>query len=144
MKGRSGAILSLLIFCVTAWSPIDAGVRFGVGFGAGGHRRVVSPYVRIAGPAFRPSFGFHYHQRVRYRGSRFGKVDFNVFPKDSEIYVDGGYIGIADQFDGSPLDSKAKLPAGTHRIRIVAPNGQVLERKIYVMPGKEVDIDVRF
>jgi hypothetical protein len=103
--------------------------------------------------AVRPAYGFFgfaapfplYRYSPRYfvpvRGN-YGSVDFNVRPQKSEIYVDGVYIGIADEFNGYPRT--ATLPAGRHRIRVVAPNGRVENREIYVMPGRELNFNLRF
>ncbi len=57
---------------------------------------------------------------------------------------DGAYIGIADGFNGGFFGRTATLTAGTHSVRIVSPDGRVEERKIYVMPGKETDLDLKF
>ena len=87
---------------------------------------------------------FRDHGFVHFQTGNYGRIDFNVEPKSSKVYVDGGYIGIADDFDGGFFGKTATLTAGTHSVRIVAPDGRVEERKIHVMPGKEIDLDLKF
>ena len=70
----------------------------------------------------------HYRHQVRpvqvVKTTRvnYGTVDFNVQPQKSKIYVDGHYLGIADQFNGYP--QTATLPAGYHSVRVVSPGGE--------------------
>ena len=68
------------------------------------------------------------------------EVDFNVEPKESQVFVDGAYIGIADDYNGGFFGSTAVLTPGTHNVRIVAPDGRVKEAKIYVMPGRGTEL----
>ena len=44
-----------------------------------------------------------------------GDVQFDVKPKDAEIYVDGFYAGLVDDFNGS---QRLELPAGPHHLSI--------------------------
>ncbi len=74
----------------------------------------------------------------------FGRVDFNVHPSQSRVFVDGVYIGVADDFDGGLFGSTATLRAGTHHVKIVSPDGRIVTRKIYVMAGKELDFNLDF
>lgn len=118
--------------------------RGGFGFGVGFAR----------GPVFvEPFYGYPYYG-FGFRGAYFGghrygygnagSVDFNVKPKDSQVYVDGAYIGVADDFDGGFFGHTAILPAGKHKVRIVSPDGRSEEREIFVMPGRELNFDFRF
>ena len=111
------------------------------------------PGLRIAtarfGPAlapfrfYDPFYGFAYRTPnvPRERGN-YGRVDFNVEPQNSQIWIDGTYIGIADDYNGTP--GHAHLTPGVHHVRVVAPDGTVRERKIYVMPGKELNFNLKF
>lgn len=87
--------------------------------------------------------GHLYHPRVvRVARVDYGTVDFNVRPQKSRIYVDGDYLGIADDFNGYP--QKARLSAGKHRVRVVSPSGQVEVRTIYVAAGRELNFNLTF
>ena len=79
---------------------------------------------------------------VRVERVNYGSVDFNVEPQKSQIFVDGQYLGIADDFNGYP--QTAKLPAGYHWVRAVAPDGRTIERRIYVAAGQELNFNWDF
>ncbi len=109
-------------------------------------RIVYRPPVRIAFVGgYRPRFyggpGYYHNYRG---GGYYGTVDFNVTPKQSLVHVDGALIGSADDFNGGVFGSTARLPPGTHEIKIVAPDGSEIKRRIYVMPGRELNFNYRF
>ena len=52
-------------------------------------------------------------------GSRYGdtgSVRMRVTPRDGQVYVDGYYVGVVDEFDGSW--QRLRLEEGPHRIEI--------------------------
>jgi hypothetical protein len=65
-----------------------------------------------------------------------GGVSFEVNPSDAQIYVDGRYIGVAENFDGTkqPLT----LPSGQHRIELRAEGYQVVTFDVNVVPGQVI------
>ncbi len=79
---------------------------------------------------------------VRVAPANYGEVDFNIEPQNSQVFVDGHYLGVADEFNGYP--QTAKLPSGYHQVRAVAPDGRVIERRIYVAAGQELNFDFDF
>lgn len=132
LKYRKTTPLILLILCLIVPVAALAGVKARVS-------------VRV-GTLARPHAHFHYQVRpvrlVHTHRVTYGAVDFNVRPQRSRIYVDGHYLGIADQFNGYP--QTATLPAGYHNIRIEAPNGQIVRQRIYVAAGKEFNFNLKF
>ena len=88
----------------------------------------------------------HHHVRpirqIRVSPVPYGTIDFNVQPQNSKVFVDGNYLGIADQYNGYP--QTAALPSGYHNIRIVSPSGQVARQRIYVAAGREFNFNLRF
>ena len=116
---------------------VAAGVRALVGVHIG-YRPVYAPVSRFGVTAHR-----YYRPKVmRVERIRYGSIDFNVRPQRSEIYIDGKLLGIADDFNGYP--QPARLPAGRYNIRVVAPNGQVEVRRVYVVAGRELNFNLRF
>ena len=102
-------------------------------------------HVRVGGAYRHHGFGFHHHHSVvTVRNPALGRIDFNVNPKNSKIYIDGAYLGIADDFDGGFFGSTARIRPGAHMIRVVAPDGRRVERRIYVTAGREIDFDLVF
>jgi len=140
-KQWAAASLVVLFMLLATVEPEAQGRHRGRG------RLVYRPAVRVAfvggyGPRFYGAPGYY---RLDSRGGgHYGTVDFNVTPKKSQVYVDGALIGNADDFNGGIFGSTARLRPGVHQIRIVAPDGSKVERRIYVMPGRELNFNHRF
>jgi hypothetical protein len=70
-----------------------------------------------------------------------GDVKLKIKPKDAEVFVDGYYVGIVDDFDG--MFQQLKLsgdPNGriSHRIEIRAPGAQPLTFEVRLQPGQTI------
>ncbi len=145
MSGKKIWGFGLILLAVAIAQPVLA-------FGGNRPRPVVVRHYRISvnsGYRFGPRFfalRTHFRGRAGVRSdfSRNGRVDFNVEPQESEIYIDGAYLGIADDFNGGFFGTTAVLPAGPHTVRIVSPGGRIETKKIYVAPGQEIDFDLKF
>jgi len=61
-----------------------------------------------------------------------GAVRLKVKPVEAEVYVDGYYAGIVDDFDG--VFQKLRLDAGPHRIEMKAPGFETLGVDIRIEP----------
>jgi len=72
----------------------------------------------------------------------FGRIDFDIKPNKSRVYVDGVYIGIADSYDGWPQTFRVR--DGKHRIKIISPDGRVYKQTVYVQAGKELNFNFKF
>ena len=136
-KGIVPLVLALTLMTLTSLSFARGLHR--AGFGVRGFAPRYFSYGYLGG--FSP---FRERGFVHFQTGNYGRVDFNVEPKEAKVYVDGAYIGIADDFNGGFFGRTATLTAGTHSVRIVSPDGRVEERKIYVMPGRETDLDLKF
>jgi hypothetical protein len=66
-----------------------------------------------------------------------GDLRLQVEPKTAEVYVDGYYAGIVDQFNGH-FHHLAMTPGG-HRIEVRAPGFQPLTFSVYVQPDRTID-----
>ena len=66
-----------------------------------------------------------------------GGLRLEVTPKTAQVFVDGAYAGVVDDFDGRfhHLD----LVSGGHRIEIAAPGFQALTFSTYVKPDRTLD-----
>jgi hypothetical protein len=66
----------------------------------------------------------------------YGGVRIEGAPRDAQVYADGYYAGIVDDFDGTfqHLD----LPAGPHRIEIRAPGFPPTSFDVRVEPGRTI------
>jgi hypothetical protein len=68
--------------------------------------------------------------------SYYGGVSLEISPSDAEVFVDGQYAGLVQDFDGTqrPLT----LTAGSHRLDVRAPGYEPLAMDVNVNPGEVV------
>ncbi len=69
-------------------------------------------------------------------GWSIGGVRFKVNPKDAEVYVDGYYAGIVDDFDG--VWQQLRLDDGGYHIEIRKPGMDTLTFDVRVQPGRTI------
>ena len=81
------------------------------------------------------SFGFSY---VGGPKDPRGSARFRVRPNHTEVYVDGYYAGVVDDFDGS--FQKIRLDPGPHEITLYLDGHQVFQETIYSSLGGDVKI----
>lgn len=65
-----------------------------------------------------------------------GGVRLKVTPRDAEVYVDGYYAGVVDDFDG--LWQQLRLDDGGYHIEIRKPGFQTLAFDLRVLPGRTI------
>ena len=61
-----------------------------------------------------------------------GKVKTDITPKQTEVYVDGYYAGVADDFDGS---SRLHTSPGGHAVTFRLEGYRTVTQNIYVRPS---------
>ena len=61
-----------------------------------------------------------------------GSLRLKVKPRNAEVFVDGYYVGIVDDFDG--IFQRLHLDAGPHRIEIRAPGYETLSFDVRIDP----------
>lgn len=65
-----------------------------------------------------------------------GELRLDVSPRHAQVFVDGYYAGVVDDFDGA--FQALKLESGTHRIEIVAPGYETLTFDVRITPGQKI------
>jgi len=65
-----------------------------------------------------------------------GVLNLDVKPHDAEVYVDGGLVGKANQFQG--LFHKLRLEAGVHRVELRAPGYETLIVNVRILAGESM------
>lgn len=68
----------------------------------------------------------------------YGDIRIQGAPKDAQVYVDGYYAGIVDDFDGT--FQRLNVEAGLHRIEIVLPGARPLAFDVNAQPGRTITI----
>ena len=67
---------------------------------------------------------------------RYARVDTDVSPEAAEVFLDGTYIGAADDFDGLP--GFLYLEPGRYRLEFRHPSYETLVKELQVRRGQEV------
>jgi hypothetical protein len=119
------------------------------GYRHGGHYRGYSysyrPYFYL-GYGYPYSYGHYgyygyYHGPYRYGhyygSDKWGSLDLDIRPEKAAIYINGQYIGVADNYDGFP--EYLWLKEGTYNLVVYHEGYRTLTRKVTVLPGIELD-----
>ena len=109
------------------------GVRVGAGF--------YPPYFYgYYDPFWRPFYGPYGYAGWRYPYYRYGgygassAVRLQVTPPETEVFVDGYYVGLVDSFDG--FFQRLRLPPGDHEIELYLEGHESIRRALYLTPGE--------
>ena len=97
-------------------------------------------------------YGYHYryspHVSVGiggggsyYSGEEMGALDLDIRPEKAQIFVNGEYVGVADQYDGYP--GYLWLEKGTYDIVFFKEGYETISRQYSVYPGSVVDVGDR-
>ncbi len=102
-------------------------IRFGLGISvfAG------SPFRFHFSYGWRAPFTYHYPMRV---GVAYGGMAFMVDPPQTQVFVDGVYVGVAGDFRGQPVP----IAAGYRRIELYAPGYEPVGFNVNVLPGQVI------
>jgi hypothetical protein len=73
-----------------------------------------------------PPFAFGY-------GRPYSSLRLQISPRDTEVFVDGYYAGIVDDFDG--FMQRLRLEPGQHAIQLYLTGHRTAEQQIYLQPG---------
>jgi hypothetical protein len=81
-----------------------------------------------------PAAPYGYYSPVP--GRPYGGVRITGVPRDAQVFADGYYVGIVDDFDG--IFQHLNLEAGPHHIEIVEPGLQPIAFDVMVRPGETI------
>ena len=161
MKSRLLGIAALLVLALPAASAVAGprGAFHGGGFRGGNHggRVIIHGGYGYGGGWFNPYWGYGYpgyysgyygrpygygygYGYSGYGGdSNWGAVKTDVDPEEARVYLDGKYIGTADDFDGWP--DKLYLRPGHYRVEFRLSGYEPLSLDVDARPGQELKID---
>lgn len=117
-------------------SPYRYGA-FGLGYGAFGLGYFHYDPFWWTSPAYGspswypPYYGYGYGSAYANGGLR-----LKVRPRQAEVYVDGYYLGIVNEFDG--VFQRLNLDSGPHRIEVRAPGYEPLVFDVRIQPGETI------
>ena len=70
-----------------------------------------------------------------------GALDLDVWPAQTQVYIDGEYVGVVDNFDGWPR--YLWLEKGTYDVVFYLDGFKTLARQYSIYPGLVIDVDDR-
>ena len=119
------------------WSPIgyapwglisgSIGIaNFSAYSGYGPYGAYGAPYAHYA-PPYAAGYGYDV-----------GGVRLRIRPRDAQVFVDGYYAGLVDDFDGA--FQQLRLEPGGHKIEIRMPGFEDLEMDVHVQPGRTLTL----
>ena len=101
------------------------------------YRPFYSPFYS---PFYDPFYGGwypFYAQYPRYPGYYYGpswaSARLEVKPRNAQVYVDGYYVGVVDQFDG--VFQRLDLPTGEHELSVYLPGHRTYTQRTLFRPG---------
>ena len=74
-----------------------------------------------------------------YKDKGLSAYDVTIKPKDADIFLDGVYVGKADDFDGSPKFLVVK--PGTHTITAKRNGYKTYTVKVSINPGEQINLN---
>ena len=121
------------------------GYSFGVGLGSGyGHNWGNYGYGYshgYSGYAYYPYGHLSYASSPSYADPYTGFMRLKVRPRDAEVFVNGYYVGVVNEFDG--IFQRLRLEEGTHHIEIRHPAYFPLELEVLIVTGEKVTYEGR-
>jgi hypothetical protein len=69
-------------------------------------------------------------------GAAYGGVRIQGAPRNGQVFVDGYYVGVVNDFDG--VFQRLDLPTGVHRLEIKAPGFPDVAVDVQIVPGRTI------
>ena len=96
----------------------------------GGYGYYPDPY--LYDPWFGPQWGMYPPYYRRYAVEPDSAVRLEVKPKEAEVYVDGYYAGIVDDFDG--IFQRLRIAPGEHEVEFYLDGYRSVQQKVFLTP----------
>lgn len=105
---------------------------FGAGFGLGLYSRFYSDWYAPYYAGY-PSFAQYPYPYRSYSGN-WSSARVEVKPREAQVYLDGYFVGIVDQFDG--VFQRLDLPTGEHELTVYLKGYQPYRQRTLFRPGE--------
>jgi hypothetical protein len=83
-----------------------------------------------------PWYPYYWYPSPYYYGGRYfdgsASVRLQVTPKEAEVFVDGYYAGVVDDFDGT--FQRLNLEPGEHELQLFLPGYRGITQRVYLQP----------
>jgi hypothetical protein len=127
-NSRPGGATGGTTYVIPGW--FSGGLGFGYPYGGG--------YYGWYDPWYDPWYGGYPGVGGGYSQSSFsdeGALRLKIKPRDAEVYVDGYFVGIVDEFDG--VFQRLNIESGVHRIEVRAPGYDTLVFEVRIVPDRK-------
>lgn len=79
-------------------------------------------------------YGGYPYPPYSYYGRVWSSARIEVKPREAQVYLDGYYVGVVDQFDG--VFQRLDVPTGEHELVIYMPGFQSIRERTLFRPGQ--------
>ena len=105
-----------------------------------------NPYAYRSGGYYNPSYNGYNRGNYGYyaipQGFAYGSLRIVDAPRDAQVFLDGYYAGVVDDYDG--VFQRLNLEPGEHQLEVEPyPGAPPLGYDVYVEPGRTVTVHVR-
>jgi len=80
------------------------------------------------------AYGYPYAYPYPYYYSSWASARIEVKPRDAQVFIDGYYVGVVDQFDG--VLQRLDIPGGEHELAIYMPGYHTYREHTLFRPGQ--------
>jgi hypothetical protein len=81
-------------------------------------------------------YGGYSYGSGSYGSAGTGSLRLKIKPRDAQVYVDGYFVGVVDDFDG--VFQRLDIDSGGHRIEIRSDGHEVVSFDVMITPGETV------
>jgi len=142
------ALMMTALVVAALWPSIAEAQRRRPGRGPVGRPVTVVRGGYYGNPFFSPFWGFYpqyryplfgYPQRFyRYAYGQTASIRLLVTPKDTQVFVDGYFAGMVEEFDGT--FQRLRLPPGQHELVLYLTGYHSLKQTLQLVPGKDFTV----
>ena len=101
-----------------------------------------SPFAYRSGGFYNRGYNRNYGYYAIPQGFAYGSLRIVDAPRDAQVFVDGYYAGVVDDYDG--VFQRLNLEPGEHQLEVEPyPGAPPLSYDVYVEPGRTVTVHVR-
>lgn len=118
-----------------SWSPVGY-LPWSLIYGSIGYSNFA--YYGGTGPSYSVYGNNVYGSPWQASGYDIGGVRLKIRPREAQVFVDGYYAGLVDDFDGA--FQSLRLEAGGHKLEVHMPGFQDLELDVHIQPGKTITL----
>jgi PEGA domain len=121
-----------------SYYPYYPGFSFGVGFGWSGSYWGAWGYPYASPYAYPSPYAYAYPYPY-YAYDSTGSARLLITPRNAQVYVDGEFVGLVDEFDGSL--QRLHVPIGEHELQVYLEGYRTLAQKVLFTRGTTLRIE---